>query len=83
MTDVNFNLPKSQYERALELARREGMSLDQFIAMAVAEAISVLEADDYLAQRAARGSRAKYEAVLKQVKSRDPLPEDEPLGDHT
>ena len=37
------------------------VSINQFVATAVAEKISALETEDYLAQRAARASRAKFE----------------------
>jgi len=45
------------------------------VATAVAEKISALETEDYLAQRAARASRAKFQAALAQVPDREP---DEP-----
>jgi hypothetical protein len=38
----------------------------------VAEKIAALETEDYLSQRAARGSRKKFEAALAQVPDREP-----------
>jgi len=38
------------------------------IATALAEKISALATDDYLRERAARGSRQKFEKTLQQVK---------------
>ena len=53
-------------------AKRDHVSINQFVATAVAEKISALETEDYLAQRAARGSRKSFEAALAQVPDREP-----------
>jgi hypothetical protein len=50
-----------------ELAQQEGISINQFITLAVAEKMSALMTEDYLAERAKRGGRAKYETVLVKV----------------
>jgi hypothetical protein len=52
-----------------ELAAREEISINQFIATAVAEKMSALMTIEYLSQRAARGSRRKYDRVLKKVRN--------------
>ena len=77
MTRVSFQIPASIHERAKLLAKRDGMSLDQLIATAVAEKVSVLEAVDYLGKRAARGSRADFHRILARVPARKPLKGDE------
>jgi len=53
-----------------------GISINQFIATATAEKISALITEEYLGTRAARGSREKYEKVLKKVKNTEPEPHD-------
>ena len=55
-----------------ELAAQEGISMNQFIALAVAEKLSVLRTAAYLEERAARGSREKYERVLSKVPDVEP-----------
>ena len=77
MTRVSFQMPASIHERAKLLAKRDGVSLDQLIATAVAEKVSVLETVDYLSKRAARGSRAELGRVLAKVPARKPLKGDE------
>jgi hypothetical protein len=42
-------------------------SLEQFVTSAIADKISALTTEDYLQERAKRGDRAKYEAVLAKV----------------
>jgi hypothetical protein len=58
------------------LAARDGISIDQFIATAVAEKMAALMTEAYLEERAKRGSRAQYEAALAQVPDVEPEPHD-------
>jgi len=67
MSVLNVNIPESLQRRALSLAQGDGISLDQFIATAVAEKVAVLDADTYIRERAARGSREKFDRVLAKV----------------
>jgi hypothetical protein len=55
-----------------ELAKREGITIEQFIATAVAEKMAVLMTESYLKERATRGNREKYEAALAQVPDVEP-----------
>ncbi len=67
MSTLSLRLPDSLHETAKSLAKREHVSVNQLIATAVAEKISALMTEDYLEQRAKRGKRANYEAVLVKV----------------
>jgi len=44
------------------------------ITTAVAKKISALSTEDYLAQRAARGNRARFEQALSRVADAEPEP---------
>jgi hypothetical protein len=55
-----------------ELASREGISINQFVATAVAEKMSALMTEEYLQERARRGSRERYEAALAEVPDVEP-----------
>ena len=57
-----LRLPRSIKAAAESLARAEGISMNQFIATAVAEKLSVLSTADFFMQRAAR---AKPDAIDK------------------
>ncbi len=48
------------------------MSINQLIASAVSEKLAALMTEEYLEQRAKRGHRSKYDAVLKKVADIDP-----------
>jgi predicted transcriptional regulator len=57
MSTFTLRLPSSLHRGVKQLAEREGVSMNQIIATAVAEKLSALMTEDYLAERAARGSR--------------------------
>ena len=72
MSKLNVNIPESLRRRAQSLAQDDGVPLDQFIATALAEKVAVLDADSYIRERAARGSREKFERVLSKVPDVEP-----------
>lgn len=72
MSTIQVKLPESLYSRTIILARQDQISLDQFIATAVAEKIAALDTQDYLQQRAARGDRQKFEQAMAHVADVEP-----------
>ena len=72
MSMLNVNIPESLRLRAQSLAQDDGIPLDQFIATALAEKVAVLDADTYIRERAARGSREKFDRVLAKVPDVEP-----------
>ena len=48
MSTFSLTLPESVYKHACKLAQQDGISIDQFIATAVAEKIAVLMTVEYL-----------------------------------
>ena len=54
------------------MAEAEGISMNQFITLAVAEKVSALVTVEYLKERAKRGSRQKFEAILANVPDVEP-----------
>jgi len=72
MSTISLRLPDSLHATARELARKERVSLNQFITLALTEKISALMTEEYLAARAARGDRAKFEKALAQVADVEP-----------
>ena len=76
MSTVSLRLPKSIHSRVKELAKLDGVSINQFISIALTEKVSVMNAADYLEKRAKRGSRDKFENVLNKVSNRAPEPYD-------
>ena len=76
MSALSLRLPNSLHERARELARREGVSINQLVSAALAEKMSALLTEEYLEARARRGSRARFLAALARVPAVEPDPED-------
>ena len=72
MAAVSLRLPDSIYEFAKELASKEHVSLNQFIATAVAEKVSSLNTEEYLSQRAKKGSKEKFLRALEKVPDIEP-----------
>ena len=72
MSTLNIQLPNSLYNTLQRLAERDGISMDQFVALAIAEKIAALTTESYLQGRANRGDRASYEAVLSKVPDVEP-----------
>jgi hypothetical protein len=72
MSTFSLTLPDSLYKQVCKLAQQDGISLDQFIATAVAEKTAALLTVEYLRERAKRGSREKFEAVLAKVPDVEP-----------
>ncbi len=72
MSTLSVRLPKSLHEQIRELAKREGISINQFIATAAAEKLSALLTEEYLERRAKRGSREKFERALSQLPDVEP-----------
>lgn len=77
MSTLSLRLPESLHVKVKELAERDDISINQFIATAVAEKMAALLTLDYLEERAKRGSRAAFERALAKVPDRPPLPGDE------
>jgi hypothetical protein len=72
MSALSIRLSKSLHERVRELAAREGISINQLIATALAEKLSALMTADYLEARAKRGSRARFLDALDNVPDTEP-----------
>ena len=76
MSAISLRLPNSIHDRARVLSMRDHVSINQFVATAVAEKISAMETEDYLVNRAKRASRNKFEAALAQIPNREPDEQD-------
>ena len=76
MSSISLRLPESLHSTLRELAKRENVSMNQFITTALAEKISALMTEEYLEERAGRASRREFERVMRKVKERDPDPDD-------
>jgi uncharacterized protein (DUF1778 family) len=72
MNVLSLRLPKTMYNQLRTAAKAEGISMNQFIMLAVAEKIATLSTMNYLEERAKRGSREKFLAVLEKAPDIEP-----------
>ncbi len=72
MSTLSLRLPNSLHEQIRQLAKREGISINQFIASATAEKMTALLTEEYLNKRAHSASREKFQAVLDKVPDVEP-----------
>ena len=79
MSTLSVRLPTSLHRQLKELATQERVSMNQLISSAVGEKLAALMTASYLEERANRGSRNAYRALLSKVEDvapehRDTLP---------
>ena len=76
MTALTVKLPSSLERRLRQFAKRDETSVSQFVASAIAEKMSALEAAEYL-QKRKKISRKKFEHALSFIPDVPPMPGDE------
>ena len=67
MSTLSIRLPDSYHSIIKTIAVKDRISINQFITAAVGEKIAALETQNYLEERAARGSKEKFLSVLDKV----------------
>ena len=72
MSTMSLRLPNSLHKQVRELAEEEGISINQFVTLALAEKVAALQAIDYLEARAKRGSREKLLDILAKAPDVEP-----------
>ncbi len=77
MGALSLRLPESIHRHIREIAKQEGVSINQFISSAVSEKISALLTEEYINARAARADLEKVDQILSNVPARTPVAGDE------
>ena len=77
MSMISIQLPDGLKEGIESLGKREGFSIEQFLAMAAGEKLAVMFSLDYLRKEASQGSRTDWDNYLANVPDVPPLPGDE------
>ncbi len=72
MSSISVRLPDSLHDKVRDMAHKENVSINQFIALALAEKLSALMTEDYLVERAQRGDRSKFLDALAKVPDVEP-----------
>lgn len=77
MSSLTVRIPESLHNGLREISKREGVSINQYIALAVTEKMSVINTMDAISERKKEGKKEDLFDVLSKVKSRPPLLGDE------
>jgi hypothetical protein len=72
-----LRLPASLKAEAERLAEQEGTSLNQFVAVAVAEKVAALRTADFFAARKGKGDRAAFLSLMTRTGGQPPQVGDE------
>ena len=68
MSTISLRLPESLHKKkARDLAKKENTSINQLVSSALAEKVSALMTEEYLDERAKRGSKNKFVKALSKV----------------
>ena len=77
MSNLSLRLPDSLHRKLREIAEKDDVSINQFIATAVAEKAAAFLTVEYLEERGRRGDPNLIDRLLARVPDVEPLPGDE------
>lgn len=72
MSTMTVRLPESLHDQLKDLAKAEGISINQFLVIAAAEKMSALKTVEFLESEAKLSSRKGFERVLRKVPDVEP-----------
>lgn len=72
-----LRLPRSVKAAVEKLAKAEGISVNQFVATAVAEKLAAMSTAQYFAERRGRADLAAFRRIMKRRRGEPPRPGDE------
>jgi len=71
-----LRLPRSIKAEVERLAKQDGISINQFIATAVAEKLSAMRTAEFFAERRARADFAAFDRLMRRKSGEPPGPDD-------
>ena len=72
MSTMTVRLPESLHDQLKDLAKAEGISINQFLVVAAAEKMSALKTAEFLEAEGRLGNRKRFERVLRKVPDVEP-----------
>ncbi len=76
MIELIAKLPENLYQQVITIAAQENLSFDQVIEIALSAQVKAWSDQNYLSDRAQKGSWEDFQAILAQVPDREPEPFD-------
>ena len=80
MTELStypLRLPRSIRAGIERLSKQDGISINQFVSIAVAEKLAIMQAETYFAERVARADGAAFDAIMGRTGGQVPRAGDE------
>jgi len=77
MGALSLRLPESIHRHIREIAKAEGVSINQLISSAITEKISAIMTQEYLQKRADKANIDDITTMLSEVADREPIKGDE------
>jgi hypothetical protein len=72
-----LRLPRSIRTGVEQFSKQDGISINQFVSMAVAEKLAMLQAEGYFAERSARADMGAFDRLMQRSGSEIPRTGDE------
>ena len=70
-------MPDAIYKQAVAMAEREKVPVERLLSLALAQAMGAWQTESAIAERAKRGNRERFLAVLAKAPDKAPAPGDE------
>ena len=80
MTELStypLRLPRSIRAGIERLSKQDGISINQFVSIAVAEKLAIMQAETYFAERIARADLEAFDQLMIRIGGQAPREEDE------
>ena len=80
MTELStypLRLPRSIRAGIERLSKQDGISINQFVSIAVAEKLAIMQAETYFAERIARADLEAFDQLMSRSGGQAPRAEDE------
>ena len=80
MSDLStypLRLPRSIRAGVERLSKQDGVSINQFVSIAVAEKVAMMQAQAYFEERSARADLAAFDALMQRAGTEAPREGDE------
>lgn len=77
MSTLSLRIPESLHRTLKDAAEQDGVSINQFVSLAVAEKLSAMQTFNLIAKRAAKGSQKNFLKAMAMVPAGNPVEGDE------
>jgi hypothetical protein len=77
LTTYPLRMPRSMRAGVERMSKQDGISINQFVSIAVAEKLAMMQAQTYFTERSARADLAAFDKLMQRAGGQPPQPGDE------